>query len=328
MMEGDSLLQALWYSALPLQLFGTNPVVLSRSERGSFYHVSILSVIYIMLLVGVVAVSAYVCNFVLPDIFDSDDLAILIMHTQIRALLGPLWGLVILLSSIFTAPTACRVMAGFSDFATALPHRTLHYRSIISCTASLLLLFLILLPLAAYFEIDNIERITHNKLESWRFVAFFVSWVCFDFLSWAVLVQLLVFTSILYFQFRALEIEVAGDLAKLMGVRSVRHTVRVVAKDAAVHLPRNLRHLRHLYINLTCVAEDVNKLFATRILFLVNLDAVLLCFSCYILILNLDQLAQAPPLGTTVPWLLIRIVPITLAIYPFCCIRTKVSRPH
>lgn len=330
-MGGENLFNVFGPTAISLQIFGTSPITLHRDPKKSGYHVSVVGVAYISVLIGFLAYCGYIAVYHgLGLVVQIGQLVVLILHIKIRVILGSICAVVLLATSITKAPTLCRVISGFNEFSTALPHHftPLFYRSTFFGSITVLIIFVFVSLIQLFVEFENVVAIANGNLSSLYLWSFFVSWVGFDIVSWAVITQLLIYSGMLYYQFRALEIEVAGDLRKANSWKSSRNSVKISTNAGGFlpSLPKNLKNLRHLHTHLTCNAAELNQVFATQILVFITCNTILLCFSLFVLLQNLDQHGDAPPIHVSTLWFCIRIFPIYLAICPFSCIENKVSR--
>lgn len=327
-MEGENLFNTFWHSVIPLQLFGTSPISLQRKKQAE-YHVSKIGVAYISVLIGFFAYCGYLAFYNVNYIFENGQLVVLIFHVETRVILGPICSVLLLITSLTNARTACRVISGFAEFSTAMPHHfsPVFYRFTFFGSAAIFIIFLTLSCVQSYVEFENVTMMAHGNLTWLYFWSLYVSWVGFDIVSWAIITQLLIYTGMLYYQFRALEIEAAGDLRKAKGWKSFRNSLKILSNRGSfmANSPKNMKNLRHLHNHLTCVAADLNDLFATQILVFISCNTVLLCFALFVLLLSLETTEGAPSLRVSFLWFCIRILPIYLTIYPFSCIKRKVS---
>jgi len=225
----------------------------------------------------------------------------------------------------------CTMLSGFKEVSTAIPHQfgRFYIRTTMQCSVAMYILLIVFIPLMVAFEAEAILHVTHSSLHSWDYACFLICWVCFDVISWANLAQLLILGGTLYYELQTIDRELTKNFEAVGSWGWSPHTLKVVhSHRSGSGLPAHLRKLQSLYVHLVGVGENLNKTFNTRLVVIVGFNTVLLCFAAFTLLLNLDQMADAPPLSSVIPWLLMRFIPLYISIYPFCAIRSKVRTSY
>jgi len=87
-MAEDCVLKALWFSVVPLQVLGTNPIILRKYKDKTSYGVSIFGLVYLAITIAGLLTALYMAYLVLPQVIQVGDLNLLILMMKLRVIGG------------------------------------------------------------------------------------------------------------------------------------------------------------------------------------------------------------------------------------------------
>ncbi|EEB10372.1 Gustatory receptor PhGr2 [Pediculus humanus corporis] len=194
---------------------------------------------------------------------------------------------------------------------------------------------------------SDIIKVSERSLSIYEFISFFVSWCLFDIVSWTFILVVFSFLYLVYkkfFQINQKLVKVLSDYDKTdpehldftEKIFFVTHRIiegeRVPTPhptnnaDMRKYVIKKVKQIRHLHILLVKISQDLNRIFSTRILTIVSLNVILLCFSSFLLILMLVLGRRDSVLGTAVIWVSVRFFPTCVLIAPFCLVSNEADR--
>ncbi|KAK6624775.1 hypothetical protein RUM44_011635 [Polyplax serrata] len=332
----------LYYS----QVFGLNPVILRRKDGKYYFQTFWLGICYSL------SLAAFLCfsfQFSLGNIkmFADNDSDIMFMHTVCKLVLGPICVGIIFVSSALSAGNVCAVINKLSEYDEIFQRNIaqMKYKWI---KYIFLCCFLFSLGLcSAYFYNEDIvlRKVSERSLSIYEFISFFVSWCLFDIVSWTFILVVFSFLYLVYkkfFQINQKLVSVLSDYDKTDAEHfdysdKVFFITQKIIEGERVPTPRpqnntdlrkyvikKVKQIRHLHILLVKISQDLNRIFSTRILTIVSLNVILLCFSSFLLILMLVLGRRDSVLGTAIIWVCTRFFPTCVLIAPFCLVSNEV----
>lgn len=331
----------LYYS----QFFGLNPVILKKSKDGKkCFKPFWLGVLYTF---GLAAFLMYSFQFSYGNIamFADNDSDIMFMHTVCKLVFGPISNGIIFSSSMLSVRNLCEVINKLSAYDMVFQKHvaTMKYKWI---KWVFLLIFLISLGLcSAYFYNEDVvlRKVSERKLTLFEFVSFFMSWCLFDIISWTLILVVGSFMFLVFKKFQQINDKLmlvladygkkldkdGDDTASIFSLTSAnprKRTPHIKLYADERRLPsKEVANIRYLHILLIRIAQDLNGIYATRLLTILALNVVLLCFSSFLLILMLVTGRRDSVLTTACIWVCVRFFPSCVLIAPFVLVTNEVS---
>lgn len=330
------------------QFFGLNPVILRKKDEKNYFQISWIGICYSLSLAAFLCFS-FQFSFGNIHMFADNDSDIMFMHTVCKLVLGPISVGIIFISSALSARNLCDVINKLSDYDDIFQKNIarMNYKWI---KFIFLAGFLVSLGIcSAYFYNEDIvlRKVSERSLTIFEFISFFVSWCLFDIVSWTFILVVFSFLYLVYKKFFQINQKLVAVLSaydktdpdhlnyeeKLFFVsHSFTEGDRVPTpyptnnKDLRKFVIKKVKQIRHLHILLVKISEDFNRIFSTRILTIVSLNVILLCFSSFLLILMLVLGRRDSVLGTAVIWVCVRFFPTCVLITPFCLVSNEVRK--
>ncbi|KAL0279421.1 UNVERIFIED_CONTAM: hypothetical protein PYX00_000986 [Menopon gallinae] len=348
----------LYYS----QIFGLSPVILRRRGGKNHFQPFWLGILYNIMLSALLAFS-FQFSYGNIEMFADNDSEIMFMHTVCKLVLGPICVGIIFISSILSSRNLCNVINKLSEYDQVFQKHiaVMRYKWI---KWIFLCCFLISLGVcSAYFYNEDVvlRKVSERQLSIYEFISFFVSWCLFDIISWTLILVVFSFLYLVYKKFYQINeklVTILSDYDKTIP-DSPGMDREFKVKDRLFHSPSSIFHIegsarsristpghnfsnqfkderkfavkkvaqiRHLHILLVNISENLNSIFATRIMAIVSLNVILLCFSSFLLILMLVLGRRDSVLMTAVIWVCVRFFPTCVLIFPFCLVMNEAER--
>lgn len=331
----NSLMRLLLYHS---QIYGLSPIRQTWRKGRKSFQPFWPGFIYSSVLCGGLFCCLVLSAFLISEI--EWRTSILTLHSYFRTLLAPVVVFMIFASSMLSSLGLCQVLNRFSDIDLEFQKHVakISYKRIKLWTMCFLLaVYAIFISNVMsedrmfFVELrKNLNSLKRSATD--RVVPFYIDWCTFDAVTLIVLVKI---TAPFYliqkmlFQINAKfkkeffnKEKIKGDLNEMkifILTRGKRTNMKLEMRD-------KLLLIRELHVQLVIMAEDLNKIFATRILLIISSQVILICFCCFIFVTAwLKSIQDLSFWAILTFWLCMRLFVTCGLILPFCLIVNEVS---